>query len=227
MPSLVIEPRRARSRRVRGGAGAALSRSGGWSGRSFSSITWGRWISRRAFRARVDVRPHPHIGLSTVTYLFEGEIMHRDSVGSEQAIRPGEVNWMTAGRGITHSERFEAARRSGGPHARHPGLGGAAEGGRGDASRHSPIMARRTCRPMRARRLWARLIAGEAFGAKAAVKTHSPLFYVHWRLQPGAKARAAGRSIRSARPMSSRASVEVEGRVYDAGQMLVFPAGRR
>jgi redox-sensitive bicupin YhaK (pirin superfamily) len=47
----------------------------------------------------VDVRPHPHIGLATVTYLFEGEIMHRDSVGSEQAIRPGEVNWMIAGRG--------------------------------------------------------------------------------------------------------------------------------
>lgn len=61
----------------------------------------------------VDVRPHPHIGLSTVTYLFSGEIMHRDSVGSEQAIRPGEVNWMTAGRGITHSERFERARREG------------------------------------------------------------------------------------------------------------------
>src|SRR3954464_972624 len=60
-----------------------------------------------------DVRPHPHIGLSTVTYLFDGEIMHRDSVGSEQAIRPGEVNWMTAGRGITHSERFEKARREG------------------------------------------------------------------------------------------------------------------
>ena len=58
----------------------------------------------------VDVRPHPHIGLSTVTYLFEGEIMHRDSFASEQAIRPGEVNWMTAGRGITHSERFERAR---------------------------------------------------------------------------------------------------------------------
>ncbi|HLV06973.1 MAG TPA: pirin family protein, partial [Croceibacterium sp.] len=53
----------------------------------------------------VDVRPHPHIGLSTITYLFEGEIMHRDSVGSEQPIRPGEVNWMTSGSGITHSER--------------------------------------------------------------------------------------------------------------------------
>src|SRR5215469_9280939 len=61
-----------------------------------------------------DVRPHPHIGLSTVTYLFDGEIMHRDSVGSEQPIRPAEVNWMTAGRGITHSERFEKARAEGG-----------------------------------------------------------------------------------------------------------------
>jgi redox-sensitive bicupin YhaK (pirin superfamily) len=59
-----------------------------------------------------DVRPHPHIGLSTITYLFTGEIMHRDSVGSEQPIRPGEVNWMTAGRGITHSERFERARQN-------------------------------------------------------------------------------------------------------------------
>ena len=59
----------------------------------------------------VDVRPHPHIGLATVTYLFEGEITHRDSVGSELATRPGEVNWMVAGRGITHSERFEKARR--------------------------------------------------------------------------------------------------------------------
>src|SRR3546814_16334660 len=53
----------------------------------------------------LDVLPHPHIGLSTVTYLFDGEIMHRDSVGSEQPIRPGEVNWMTAGKGITHRER--------------------------------------------------------------------------------------------------------------------------
>src|SRR5437868_357071 len=63
---------------------------------------------------QVDVRPHPHIGLATVTYLFAGEIMHRDSVGSEQSVRPGEVNWMTAGRGITHSERFEHARAEGG-----------------------------------------------------------------------------------------------------------------
>ena len=63
---------------------------------------------------RVDVRPHPHIGLSTITYLFAGEIVHRDSLGFHQVIRPGEVNWMTAGRGISHSERFETMREHGG-----------------------------------------------------------------------------------------------------------------
>jgi len=63
----------------------------------------------------LDVRPHPHIGLATVTYLFEGEILHRDSLGSVQAIRPGEVNWMTAGRGIVHSERSPDAARAVGP----------------------------------------------------------------------------------------------------------------
>src|ERR1700754_3277590 len=59
----------------------------------------------------LDVRPHPHIGLATVTYLFDGEIMHRDSLGTSVAIKPGEVNWMTAGRGIVHSERTGAEKR--------------------------------------------------------------------------------------------------------------------
>ena len=63
----------------------------------------------------LDVRPHPHINLATVTYLFDGEILHRDSLGSEQPIRPGAVNWMTAGRGIVHSERTPAAQRATGP----------------------------------------------------------------------------------------------------------------
>ncbi len=62
--------------------------------------------------AGIDVRPHPHIGLATVSYLFDGEIMHRDSLGTEVAIKPGEVNWMTAGRGIVHSERTDTALRA-------------------------------------------------------------------------------------------------------------------
>src|SRR5579872_4418584 len=66
----------------------------------------------------IDVRPHPHIGLATVTYLFEGEVFHRDTLGSAQAITPGAVNWMTAGRGIAHSERTPATEKSG-PHRGH------------------------------------------------------------------------------------------------------------
>ena len=65
----------------------------------------------------IDVRPHPHIGLATVTFLFEGEIIHRDSLGSRQVIRPGDVNWMLAGRGIVHSERTDPALRAAGPRA--------------------------------------------------------------------------------------------------------------
>src|SRR6478672_1575062 len=64
----------------------------------------------------IDVRPHPHIGLATVTFLFDGEIVHRDSLGTALAIRPGEVNWMTAGRGIVHSERTAPEKRAGGEH---------------------------------------------------------------------------------------------------------------
>ena len=135
----------------------------------------------------VDVRPHTHIGLSTITYLFEGEIMHRDSVGSEQPIRPGEVNWMTAGSGINHSERFEKARR---------------EGGRMDGIQAWVALPEEAeeCDPHFAHYDEAdlptyeeegtrmRLVAGEALGLKARVKTDSPLFYIHWELQPGAKA---------------------------------------
>src|SRR4029078_7786711 len=63
---------------------------------------------------KTDVRPHPHIGLSTITYLYDGEITHRDSLGYEQVIKPREVNWMTSGSGITHSERFDGLREKGG-----------------------------------------------------------------------------------------------------------------
>jgi len=167
-----------------------------------------------------DVRPHPHIGLATVTYLFEGEIMHRDSVGSQEAIQPGEVNWMTAGSGITHSERFEKLRAAGGPlhgiqswvalptrdeetgpafaHHGHVELPTVEEGG-----------------------MWARLIAGEAFGVRSPVKTHSPLFYAHCALQDGARAELPqGYSDRAA--YVAAGSVEVDGRRFNTGQMLVF-----
>ena len=100
----------------------------------------------------IDVRPHPHIGLATVTYLFRGEIMHRDSLGTALPIRPGAVNWMTAGQGIAHSERTSPAERARGRQAvRHPVLGGSAGARRGDRARPSPTTSRRRCRSSRAK----------------------------------------------------------------------------
>jgi redox-sensitive bicupin YhaK (pirin superfamily) len=132
-----------------------------------------------------DVRPHPHIGLATVTYLFEGEITHRDSLGIEQAIRPGEVNWMTAGRGISHSERFEGMRERGGrlhalqawvalPEAHEEDEPAFEHVGRGQLREVELPGAR------------IRVIAGAAFGAASPVRTLSPLVYAHLQLDAGA-----------------------------------------
>ncbi|MEP6967065.1 MAG: pirin family protein, partial [Pseudomonadota bacterium] len=171
-----------------------------------------------------DVRPHPHIGLSTVTYLFEGEITHRDSVGSQVAIRPGEVNWMTAGRGVTHSERFDTLRRTGGAmHGIQAWVALPAE-----AEETDPAFAHHGPEDLptyeSADGLWARLIAGEGFGAKARVKTHSPMIYVHWRLKAGAKAQIPADYPERAAFVAA-GSVEIEGRPLAAGQMAVFAAG--
>jgi redox-sensitive bicupin YhaK (pirin superfamily) len=171
----------------------------------------------------VDVRPHPHIGLSTVTYLFDGEITHRDSVGSEIAITPGEMNWMTAGRGITHSERFDHLRRTGGAmHGIQAWVGLPTE-----AEETDPAFAHHGAEDLptyESDGLWARLIAGEAFGAKANVKIHSPMFYVHWRLRAGARAQLpAEYSQRAAFVVTGE--VEVDGQRFHPGQMLVFAPG--
>jgi len=171
----------------------------------------------------VDVRPHPHIGLSTVTYLFEGEITHRDSVGSEIAIHPGEVNWMTAGRGITHSERFDRLRQTGG--AMH-GIQAWVGLPRGDEET-DPGFAHHGAEDLptyESGGLWARLIAGEAFGAKAKVKTHSPMFYVHWRLDAGAKAQLPAEYPERAAFVVS-GEIEVDAQTHGPGQMLVFAPG--
>jgi redox-sensitive bicupin YhaK (pirin superfamily) len=171
----------------------------------------------------LDVRPHPHIGLSTVTYLFEGEIMHRDSVGSAQPIRPGEVNWMTAGRGITHSERFEKARSEGGTlHGIQAWVAlPEAEEESAPSFAHHPAGDLPT---LEEGGLWAQLIAGEAFHAKAKVRTHSPMFYVHWCLAAGARAQLPAEYPERAAYIAAGA-VEVEGQRHDAGRMLIFAPG--
>jgi hypothetical protein len=175
------------------------------------------------FPKTVDVRPHPHIGLSTVTYLFEGEITHRDSVGSEIAITPGEMNWMTAGRGITHSERFERLRAEGGwLHGIQAWVALPLEEEETD-----PAFAHHGSEDLPTFEdggLWARLIAGSAFRANAKVKIHSPMFYVHWQLATGAKAQLPAEYSERAAYIATGA-VEVEGRSYEAGRMLVFAAG--
>ena len=171
----------------------------------------------------VDVRPHPHIGLSTVTYLFDGEIMHRDSVGSEMAIRPGEVNWMVAGRGITHSERFEKARTRG--DAIHGIQSWVALPTQDEET--APDFAhygRDDLPTFESGGLAMRLIAGAAFGVKSPVKTHSPLFYLHWTLAAGAKAQLPrDYSERAAYVVAGK--VEVDGQSFESGRMLVFSKG--
>lgn len=167
-----------------------------------------------------DVRPHPHIGLSTVTYLFAGEIMHRDSTAVEQAIRPGEVNWMTAGRGITHSERFERARREGGPiHAIQSWV--ALPDGDEETTPHFAHHAGHDLPTHQEGGLWLRILAGEAFGLRAAVRIHSPLFYLHVTLQPGSRIALPREHPERAAYLVSGA-LSADGQPVLPGQMALF-----
>jgi redox-sensitive bicupin YhaK (pirin superfamily) len=179
---------------------------------------------KAGFPANVDVRPHPHIGLSTLSYLFEGSMTHRDSVGQTQVILPGEVNWMTAGRGITHSERFEDLRAHGGRmHGIQTWIALPTEAEETDpACYHYGADDLPT---YEGGGMWARLIAGEAFGAKSAVKTSSPMFYAHWALDAGATAQLPAEYPERAAYVA-QGIVEVDGRQFHEGQMLVFAAGQ-
>lgn len=167
-----------------------------------------------------DIRPHPHIGLSTITYLFDGEITHRDSVGSEQTVGPGEINLMTAGRGITHSERFERLRREGGP------LDGI-----------QAWVALPKEREEMAPGFWhypsaalpvfgddgvvGRLITGHLSGVVSPVRTESPQFYVHWQLRAGARVSLPAEYPERA-VYVARGAVELDGQRIEAGAMAVL-----
>ena len=174
--------------------------------------------------SKMDVLPHPHIGLSTVSYLFSGEIMHRDSLGVEQAIKPGEVNWMTAGSGISHSERFEdPALRAGGklemlqtwvalPEKDEE----SAPSFRNMKAEELPVFTDKG--------IWMRLIAGEAFGLKSNLEITSPLFYLHIELAKGSRfGIPRGHSERGVYIV--KGSVVVNGSRYSQGQLLVFNNG--
>jgi redox-sensitive bicupin YhaK (pirin superfamily) len=135
----------------------------------------------------MDVRPHPHIGLATVTWLFEGCIRHRDSLGNQQDIRPGEINWMTAGRGIVHSERSPEESRQDGP-ALHGiqtwvALPGSDEETEPEFHHYSkdklPLLE-----PLGAH---LRLMVGHAWGQRSPVKVYAPMYFVEARLAEGAR----------------------------------------
>ena len=176
--------------------------------------------------AGVDVRPHPHIGLATVTYLFAGEFMHRDSLGTAQLIRPGDVNWMVAGRGIVHSERTPPESRS-------------AEGGATlhgiqtwialprDAEEVEPSFAHHPAASLPEVRGegWAmRLIAGTAFGLRAPAAVFSPMFYVAATLESGAVIELPLEHAERAAYVAEGA-VEIAGERRQVGEMPVFEPG--
>jgi redox-sensitive bicupin YhaK (pirin superfamily) len=170
----------------------------------------------------VDVRPHPHIGLSTVTYLFAGEMMHRDSLGYAQAIRPREVNWMTAGRGITHSERLERARARGDHlHGIQAWVALPTE-----YEEVVPSFSHHTGDDLPQ---WSdggvrgQLIAGSAYGLTACTATHSPQFYAHLDMARGATAGLPTGHAERALYIATGA-VELGGVTYSAGRMLVLGA---
>jgi redox-sensitive bicupin YhaK (pirin superfamily) len=168
----------------------------------------------------IDVRPHPHIGLSTVTYLFDGEMTHRDSTGVEQVIRPGALNWMTAGSGIAHSERFDGMRDRGGHMDGIQAWVAVPEANEEDPGSFAHHPADSLPR-------WeeggvsACLIAGSAFGLRSPAITHSPLFYLHVEMDAGARMpMPADHAERAA--FVARGSVEYQGTRYLTGNMLVF-----
>ena len=172
----------------------------------------------------IDVRPHPHIGLGTVTYLYRGDFHHRDSTGADQIIKPGALNWMVAGRGVTHSERTSAAARSG-PN----GLFGiqtwlALPDSHEDVAPSFEHHGKETLPMIEDHGVSVRLILGSAYGASAPATMPSETFYADVKLEPGSRL-----------PMPEdhedrgiyvvEGSISVAGQDFDAGRMMVFRPG--
>jgi len=172
----------------------------------------------------IDVRPHPHIGLATVTYLFEGEIVHRDSLGSHQPIRPGEINWMTAGRGIVHSERTGPELRRHGSKVNGLQLWAALPVAHEEAEpefHHHPANTLPVFEHAGAR---IRVLAGSAYGRTSPVRTFSQLFYVDVAMPAGCEVPLPDEHV-------ERAAYVVEGVIgcdaerAEPGRMIVFAPG--
>ncbi|WP_240356504.1 MULTISPECIES: pirin family protein [Myxococcus] len=172
----------------------------------------------------LDVRPHPHIGLATVTYLFDGEVLHRDSLGVVQTIRPGAVNWMVAGRGIVHSERTPPDARVKANRLFGIQFWVALPGSHEEVApsfEHTPAEALPVIKD---HGLELRLIAGELFGEKSPARTQSPLFYADVKLAVGARLPVP--TVHEERGLFiAEGQVEVGGESFGPGQLLVLRPG--
>jgi redox-sensitive bicupin YhaK (pirin superfamily) len=172
----------------------------------------------------IDVRPHPHIGLATVTWLFDGGIFHRDSLGSEQPIAPGELNWMTAGKGIVHSERTAPNDL-----ARDRNVFGiqswvALPKSHEETAPAFEHVAMERLPLIDDRGIKARIVAGSIYGATSPVKTHSDLFYADVQLEAGA-ALPLPVEHEERGVYVAEGEIEVAGQRFEAGRLLVFRPG--
>lgn len=172
----------------------------------------------------IDVRPHPHIGLGTVTYLYQGEFEHRDSLGTHQMIHPGEVNWMVAGRGVTHSERTSAKTRA----TRHSLFGVqtwiALPEHREDMAPDFEHHKQNALPFLQDTGVTARLILGSAYGKTSPVTMQSETFYIDITLQPGAQVPLPD-NHEDRGVYVTEGSIDVAGVTYDAGRMMIFRPG--
>ncbi|MBW3098341.1 pirin family protein [Pseudohoeflea coraliihabitans] len=172
----------------------------------------------------IDVRPHPHINLATLTYLFEGEILHRDSLGTEQAIRPGAVNWMKAGKGIVHSERTSDQKRKDGQRLFGLQTWLALPETQEETDPDFIHYGADELPVFDSDGITARLIAGEAFGKASKLKTASGALYGDISLQ-------AGRQVPIDATYEERAlytiagEIEIAGDSFPPGQLLILRPG--
>lgn len=172
----------------------------------------------------MDVRPHPHIGLATVTYLFNGSILHRDSLGSEQLIVPGAINWMLAGKGIVHSERTPYAMRAQAEEVEGLQLWVALPT---DLEETEPAFTHYAAQAIPEKRdagVYSRVLAGQYAGLTSPVQTQSPLFYVEVRLDAQAHTVIESNYTERAIYIVSGKLV-IDEQEYDAAQMLVLAPG--
>jgi redox-sensitive bicupin YhaK (pirin superfamily) len=172
----------------------------------------------------IDVRPHPHINLSTLTYLFEGEILHRDSLGTEKTIQPGAVNWMRAGRGIVHSERTADERKRRGQRLFGIQTWMALPANQEESDPAFMHHGAEALPLIEAGGVQARLIAGRAFGMASPLATASETLYADVQLKAGARMPIdAGYDERAIYTIGG--TIEVAGDVFEPGQLLVLRPG--